>query len=30
MRIEISGDAIAHRDEALHVHLAQAIDLAQP
>ncbi|HEX7533290.1 MAG TPA: hypothetical protein VF340_08635 [Methyloceanibacter sp.] len=29
MRVEIGGEAVAHRDEALHVLLAQAVDLAQ-
>ena len=29
MRVEIGGEAIAHRDEAFHVLLAQAVDLAQ-
>ena len=29
MRVEVGGETIAHRDEALHILLAQAIDLAE-
>src|SRR5262249_11365097 len=30
MRVQLGGDAVAHRDEALHLDLAQSIDLAKP
>ena len=29
MRLEIGGDGVAYRDEALHVVFAQSVDLAQ-
>ena len=30
MGVEVGGEMITHRDEALHVLLAQAVDLAEP
>ncbi len=29
MRVEVGGNAVAYRDEALHVVFAQSVDLAQ-
>ena len=29
MRVEIGGNGVAYRDEALHVVFAQSVDLAQ-